>query len=96
MMQSFRPSLAVSAVFHAVILLWGLISFTPKPLDTVRTETMSIDLVPISELTMSKAGLSKAPPKPEKIAEKKADPKDLTDLVQKLSLIHISEPTRPY
>jgi outer membrane biosynthesis protein TonB len=84
-MQSFRPSLAISAVFHAVILFWGLISFTPKPLDTVRMETMSIDLVPISEFTMNKAGSSKAPAKPEKIAETKGDPKELTDLVQKVT-----------
>jgi outer membrane biosynthesis protein TonB len=84
-MQSFRPSLAISAIFHAVILFWGLISFTPKPLDTVRTETMAIDLVPISEFTMNKAGSSKAPAKPEKIAETKGDPKELTDLVQKVT-----------
>ena len=84
-MQSFRPSLAVSAVFHAIILLWGLISFTPKSLDAVRTETMSIDLVPISEFTMNKAGSSKAPAKPEKMAESKGDPKELTDLVQKVT-----------
>lgn len=84
-MQSFRPSLAISAVFHAVILLWGLISFTPKPLDAMRTETMAIDLVPISEFTMNKAGSRKAAPKPDKIAEIKGDPKELTDLVQKVT-----------
>jgi hypothetical protein len=84
-MQSFRPSLAISAVFHAVILLWGLISFTPKPLEAVHTETMAIDLVPISEFTMNKAGSSKAAPKPDKIGETKGDPKELTDLVQKVT-----------
>jgi colicin import membrane protein len=84
-MQSFRPSLAISAILHAVILLWGLISFAPTPLDAVRTETMAIDLVPISEFTMNKAGSSKAPAKPEKIAELKGDPKALTDLVQKIT-----------
>jgi colicin import membrane protein len=84
-MQSFRPSLAISAILHAVVLLWGLISFAPTPLDAVRTETMAIDLVPISEFTMNKAGSSKAPAKPEKIAELKGDPKALTDLVQKIT-----------
>ncbi len=84
-MQSFRPSLAISALLHATILLWGLIWFTPKPLDAARMETMSIDLVPISEFTMNKAGSSKAPPKPDKIAETKGDPKELTNLVQKVT-----------
>jgi colicin import membrane protein len=84
-MQSFRPSLAISALLHAAVLLWGLVWFAPKPLDAVRTESMSIDLVPISEFTMNKAGSSKAPPKPDKVAETKADPKALTDLVQKVT-----------
>jgi outer membrane biosynthesis protein TonB len=84
-MQSFRPSLAISAVLHAVILLWGLVWFAPKPLDATRTESMAIDLVPISEFTINKAGSSKAPPKPDKIAEAKGDPKELTDLVKKVS-----------
>jgi outer membrane biosynthesis protein TonB len=84
-MQSFRPSLAISAIFHAVILLFGLISFAPKSLDAVRTETMAIDLVPISEFTLNKAGSSKALANPNKVAETKGDPKELTDLVQKVT-----------
>jgi colicin import membrane protein len=84
-MQSFRPSLAISAALHAIVLLWGLLWFAPKPLDATRTESMAVDLVPISEFTLNKQGTSKAPPKPEKIAEKAGDPKELTDLVQKVT-----------
>lgn len=94
-MQSFRPSLAISAVFHAVILLWGLLSFSPKPLEVMRTESMAIDLVPISEITQNKVGSSKAPPNPEKVADTKGDPKELTDLVKKVAEKEIKAATPP-
>jgi outer membrane biosynthesis protein TonB len=84
-MQSFRPSLAVSAVLHAAILLWSLLWFAPKKLDAARMETMTIDLVPISEFTMNKIGSNKGQAKPEKMAETKSDPKQLTELVQKVT-----------
>jgi outer membrane biosynthesis protein TonB len=84
-MQSFRPSLAISALLHATILLWGLIWFTPKPLDLPRVETMAIDLVPISEFSQNKLGTSKGKPTPDKFSDAKADPKELTDLVKKVS-----------
>lgn len=81
-----RPGLAISSVVHAVILGWGLIAFTPKPLESKPVEAMPIDLVPISEITQNKAG-AKKPPKPEAkpLVEKKAEPKEMKELVEKVS-----------
>lgn len=81
-----RPGLAVSSVAHAVILGWGLIWFTPKALESKPMESMAVDIVPISDLTQNKAG-AKAPPKPEAkpLVEKQADPKELKELVDKIS-----------
>lgn len=81
-----RPGLAISSVVHAVILGWGLIAFAPKPLESKPVEAMPIDLVPISELTQNKAGAKKPPkPKAKPLVEKKADPKELKELVEKVS-----------
>ena len=81
-----RPGLAVSSVAHAVILGWGLLWFTPKALESKPVESMPVDIVPISDITQSKAG-AKTPPKPDTKppVEKQADPKELKELVEKVS-----------
>lgn len=81
-----RPGLAVSSVAHAVILGWGLIWFTPKPLELRPMELMAVDIVPISDITQNKAGAkaqSKLEAKP--LVEKQADPKELKELVDKVT-----------
>lgn len=82
-----RPGLAISSVVHAVILGWSLIAFTPRPLESKPVEAMPIDIVPISEITKNKAGAKKPVPKPEPkpLVEKQADPKELKELVEKVS-----------
>jgi colicin import membrane protein len=81
-----RPGLAVSSVAHAVILGWGLLWFTPKPLESHPIESMAVDIVPISDITQNKAG-AKTPAKqdPKPLVEKQADPKELKELVDKVS-----------
>jgi len=80
-----RPGLAVSSVAHAVILGWGLLTFAPPPLEFKSIESMSVDIVPISELTQNKAGSSKAKLEQKHLVEKQADPKELKELVEKVS-----------
>lgn len=52
---------ALSSTAHAVILTWGLLSFTaPAPLQVADVEALPIDIVPIEEFTQSIAGDKKA------------------------------------
>jgi colicin import membrane protein len=56
------------------LLGWGLVTFTPKALNTPVTESMPIDLVPVTEITRRRAGERDAPA--EEVAKpvaKKAD-----------------------
>lgn len=71
-----RPGFAISSSAHALVLGWGLVVFAVSPLETPRTESMPVDLVPLSELTELKAGtLRKAEPEAKKqVAEKVAEP----------------------
>lgn len=75
-----RTGLAVSSVAHAVVLGWGLVTFAPAVFDTPPTESMPIDLVPISEITQLQKGNRSAPKQEQakqaadKIAEAKQAP----------------------
>jgi outer membrane biosynthesis protein TonB len=72
-----RVDWAISAVAHAGLLAWGLVSFAVKPFATP-PESVPVDIVSATEFSQVMAGTKKAPkaetPKPlaEKIAEKKA------------------------
>ena len=72
-----RAGLAVSSIGHAIILGWGLVAFAPAAFDTPKTESMPVDLVPVSELTQLQAGDRSAPKKeqPKQEAKKEAEPK---------------------
>jgi colicin import membrane protein len=72
-----RTGLAISSIGHAVVLGWGLITFAPNPLETPRTESMPVDIVPIDEITQNRAGKRDAPKleEPKPAAEKVAEPK---------------------
>ncbi|HVT55843.1 MAG TPA: cell envelope biogenesis protein TolA [Xanthobacteraceae bacterium] len=80
-----RPGLAVSSIAHAVILGWGLLWFTPKALESKPIEAMPVDIVPISDITQNKAGAKTAKADKKPLVEKKADPKELKELVEKVS-----------
>src|SRR5579872_4849196 len=72
-----KAGLTISAIAHAGVLAWGLISFSSKPLPAVPTESMPIDIISSTELSQLQAGARNAPktqtPKPlvEKVAEAK-------------------------
>lgn len=72
-----RTGLVVSSILHAVVLGWGLVTFAPAVLETPKTESMPVDLVPISEITQLQAGNRNAPKQEQakQAAEKVAEPK---------------------
>ena len=67
---------AISALAHAGLLAWGLVSFSAKPFEAP-PEGVPVDIISATEFSQVMAGAKKAPkaetPKPlvEKIAEKK-------------------------
>jgi outer membrane biosynthesis protein TonB len=53
-------SLGVSAVVHAVVLGWGVMTFTGKPPITVSAESLPVDIVSVSEFTQLTSGSKNA------------------------------------
>src|ERR1043166_6851915 len=72
-----KTGLAISALCHAALLLWGLISFAAKPLEAKPTDSMPVDIISdkqFSEITKGvKDGAKDKPPAPlaEKVDTKK-------------------------
>jgi colicin import membrane protein len=84
-----RVGLTISAIGHASLLLWGLISFAVKPLDAGSAEALPVDIISDAEFTQLTAGVKTAPkletPKPlvEKVAERKAAEDPAQKVVEK-------------
>jgi outer membrane biosynthesis protein TonB len=54
-LPEMKTGLAISALFHAALLLWGLLSFASKPLEAKPNDAMPIDIISdkqFSEITM--------------------------------------------
>ncbi|PYE88698.1 hypothetical protein [Phyllobacterium leguminum] len=59
-----KAGLTSSAILHAVILGWGLVSFSsPKPFEITDAEALPVDIVPIESITQIQQGDKKAPMK---------------------------------
>jgi colicin import membrane protein len=67
----------ISAILHAGVLAWGLVTIAAKPLDKPPTESLPVDIISASDFSQLTKGSKTAPkvetPKPlvEKIAEAK-------------------------
>jgi outer membrane biosynthesis protein TonB len=96
-----KTGLTISVVGHACVLLWGLVSFSTKPLNAPPTESMPIDIISTKEFSELRAGAHNAPksetPKPlvEKIAAKKPVENPIAKIVEKPELITASSDTPP-
>jgi outer membrane biosynthesis protein TonB len=92
-----RTGLTISAISHAALLLWGIITFTGKPFTAESTESMPIDIISAKEFSQLTAGAKNAPkadtskPLVDKAGEKKAaddpnaklDKKEVTAAIEK-------------
>ena len=93
--------LTISAIGHAVVLTWGLISFAPRTLDAKPTESMPIDIISSTEFSQLRAGSRTAPkaetPKPlvEKVAEAKPATNSAQKVVEKPEIISAFAPQTP-
>ena len=72
-----RTGLTISTVVHAIVLLWGLITFAAKPFEAAATDSVPVDIISANDFSQMVAGSRTAPkadtPKPlvEKIGETK-------------------------
>lgn len=72
-----RKALTISAIGHAVLLLWGMVTFVVKPLEANTAESLPIDVISDAEFSQITAGMKTAKktdtPKPlvEKLGEQK-------------------------
>jgi outer membrane biosynthesis protein TonB len=82
-----KAGLTISTAIHAGLLLWGLVSFSARPLEAAQTDSLPIDIVTDKEFSKLAAGVKTAPkaeaPKP--LVEKVAEPKPVDEPVPKIS-----------
>jgi colicin import membrane protein len=81
-----RVDWAISAVAHAGLLAWGLVSFSVKPFASP-PESVPVDIVSATEYSQMMSGSKKAPKKevPKPLAEKVAEKKLVEDPAPKVS-----------
>jgi colicin import membrane protein len=81
-----KRGLTISAFAHALVLGWGLVAFSARPLDAQQTESLPVDIVSASDFTKMTAGAKTAPqtdaPKP--VVEKVAEAKNVEDPQRKV------------
>ncbi len=83
-----KRSLTISAVAHAVVLLWGLVAFAARPNEAPPTETLPVEFISATDYSQLTAGAKNAPkplPQAKPLAEKVGDPKPVKELVPKVA-----------
>src|SRR5262245_22013222 len=82
-----KTGLAISAVVHLALLLWGLISFTAKPLEAKPSDALPIDIISDKQFSELTKGVKNAPKtaKPAPLVEKIDTPKPVDDSSAKVT-----------
>jgi outer membrane biosynthesis protein TonB len=81
-----KTGLTISAIGHAAVLLWAVVSFGTKPHDVMPIESLPIDIISATEFSELMAGSKAAPkaPAPKPLVEKIAAPKPVDNPAQKV------------
>jgi outer membrane biosynthesis protein TonB len=97
-----RVGLTISAVGHAALLLWSVVSFAARSDFVPPTESLPIDIISASEFSQMTAGSKDAPkkepakPKVEKIGDKKLVDNPATKIVDnKPEIVRTTEDPKP-
>jgi len=82
-----RTGLAISASLHAAVLLWGLVTFGVKPLETTPGDSLPVDIISDTEYSQLTAGVKNAPKvvKPAPLVEKIDKPNPVEDSTPKVA-----------
>jgi outer membrane biosynthesis protein TonB len=80
-LPEMKTGLTISALAHAALLLWGLISFSARPLEAAPTDALPVDIISDKEFSEMTKGVKNAPKdaKPNTLVEKIGDPKPVED-----------------
>ena len=80
-LPEMKTGLAVSALVHAALLVWGLISFAARPLDAKPMDALPIDIISDKDFDQMAKGAKNAPQAktPSPLAEKVDAPKPVDD-----------------
>ncbi len=95
-----KAGLTISAIGHAGLLLWGLVSFAAKPFDAP-AESLPVDIISDSEFSQITAGVKTAPkvetPKPvvDKVADRKAVEDPTQKVMDKPEIMASADPSLP-
>ena len=93
--------LIVSAIGHAGLLAWGLLSFAPNPLEARPQDAMPIDIISSADFSkmMKGAELAKKADKPkalvDKVGEEKPAPELTKDIAKKTEVKTAAAPPEP-
>jgi len=96
-----KTGLTISTVLHALVLLWGLYNFAPRPLEAAATDSLPVDIISATDFSRMIAGNREAPkaevPKPlaEKVAEPKPAENPAPKVVEKPEIIPTAAATPP-
>ncbi|MGA8155092.1 MAG: hypothetical protein WB822_02545 [Rhodoplanes sp.] len=82
-----RTGLAISASLHAAVLLWGLVSFGVKPLESAPGDSLPVDIISDTEYSQLTAGVRNAPKvvKPAPLVEKIDKPNPVDESTPKVA-----------
>jgi colicin import membrane protein len=82
-----KTGLTISALVHAALLLWGLISFSARPLEAAPKDALPVDIISDKEFSELTKGVKNAPKgaPPGPLVEKIGDPKPVDDSAAKVS-----------
>src|SRR5215467_11190295 len=98
--RAMRKGLAISAVVHAMVLLWSLITFGPKAFQTP-TDSVPVDIISATDFSRMVAGSRTAPkapvPKPvvDKVGETKLTDNSAPKIVDKPEVVKTAEKEAP-
>jgi colicin import membrane protein len=82
-----RFGLTISAIGHALLLVWALVSFSAKPLVAAAPDSVPVEIISETQLSQMMKGSKEAPkaetPKP--LVDKIEEPKPANDAVPKIA-----------
>ena len=86
-LPEMKTGLAISALMHAALLLWGLISFAAKPLEAKPNDALPVDIISDKQFSEMTKGVKNAPKdaKPAPLLEKLDTPKPVDDSTAKVT-----------
>jgi len=86
-LPEMKTGLAISALVHVALLLWGLISFSARPLEAAPKDALPVDIISDKQFSELTKGVKNAPKEapPNALVEKIDDPKPVEDSSPKVS-----------